>query len=630
MPVKVRCRGCEEVLNLPDRARGRSIRCPHCETTVKVPAENSGDQQSSSKRERPQKERPQKQRSQKQRPQKSSSQKRRRPAATDDGDNFLGGLDLRRAEDRRVRICAKCGIEAKATYDENDELEEELTDCLECGHNIDTGIMSEEVKEKRARRGPDPEEFWGEMFSGSLAFTFDNIKSVARITVSWGLCFTLSFFAFIFVTVVESETLLGFWWMLVIVGLLGCGGVYWHWAITIIQHTLSSKRYKPLTKVHFNFYQCLALGLKSIVWPFVLFIPLTIPICAFIGYQLWDGEFSTFESVVATTFGLMTYCFAIAVFPIAIIHMSMPYTYKGWLPVNLVMIACRNLGAVFYWLALFFVTTLPITLSALLIHFFYSDGLYHGFLMDMRDSIRSAIAWTLESLWIEVPDTSQATFSSDPFKMLLGLAYLGLVSAMLFLYSFILFFPFLLLLALVSVFTMRANAYIALYFRRELDLVKSQDPNVLCGFGPRYVAALTDLLVVGLAQSFPLALFLFGNWLSDSDSIFRYFGMIIIVFAYLFAFVIPWVYHAKAYSANTLRATIGQRALGIIVTGEDGETLTFGQATLRYFLNIYVSRFFFLGVGCFMAAFNEDKQAFHDSVLKTKVCWLGDDERTQS
>src|SRR5690348_3791792 len=39
MPVKVRCSGCQKVLNAPERARGKAIKCPDCATVIKVPAE---------------------------------------------------------------------------------------------------------------------------------------------------------------------------------------------------------------------------------------------------------------------------------------------------------------------------------------------------------------------------------------------------------------------------------------------------------------------------------------------------------------------------------------------------------------------------------------------------------------
>ena len=40
MPVKIRCGSCQKVLNAPDRARGKAIKCPNCEELVRVP---SGD-----------------------------------------------------------------------------------------------------------------------------------------------------------------------------------------------------------------------------------------------------------------------------------------------------------------------------------------------------------------------------------------------------------------------------------------------------------------------------------------------------------------------------------------------------------------------------------------------------------
>ena len=38
MAVKVRCTGCQKVLNAPDQARGKAIKCPNCDTRITVPA----------------------------------------------------------------------------------------------------------------------------------------------------------------------------------------------------------------------------------------------------------------------------------------------------------------------------------------------------------------------------------------------------------------------------------------------------------------------------------------------------------------------------------------------------------------------------------------------------------------
>ena len=83
MPVKIRCRGCEKVLNAPDKARGRVIKCPNCGTKLKVPG---GPAKSKKPAKKPQK--------------KSAGD-----------DDFLSGLDFSRAESEDEKVCPFCAAE---------------------------------------------------------------------------------------------------------------------------------------------------------------------------------------------------------------------------------------------------------------------------------------------------------------------------------------------------------------------------------------------------------------------------------------------------------------------------------------------------------------------------------------
>jgi uncharacterized RDD family membrane protein YckC len=60
------------------------------------------------------------------------------------------------------------------------------------------------------------------------------------------------------------------------------------------------------------------------------------------------------------------------------------------------------------------------------------------------------------------------------------------------------------------------------------------------------------------------------------------------------------------------QATLGKMAIGIIVTDLNGNKISFGRATGRYFGKIISS--VILLIGFFMAAFTEKKQAFHDII----------------
>jgi len=78
----------------------------------------------------------------------------------------------------------------------------------------------------------------------------------------------------------------------------------------------------------------------------------------------------------------------------------------------------------------------------------------------------------------------------------------------------------------------------------------------------------------------------------------------------------PWIYEAWMLS-SPWQATVGKRALSIIVTGTGGQRISFARATGRHFAK-YVSAFL-LGIGFLMAAFTARKQALHDMLAETLV-----------
>jgi uncharacterized RDD family membrane protein YckC len=80
--------------------------------------------------------------------------------------------------------------------------------------------------------------------------------------------------------------------------------------------------------------------------------------------------------------------------------------------------------------------------------------------------------------------------------------------------------------------------------------------------------------------------------------------------------VLDWLYFAYQESSEA-QATIGKRALGIKVTDLEGNRLTFGRATGRYFAKILST--ITLGIGYLLAAFTVRKQALHDMVASTLV-----------
>jgi uncharacterized RDD family membrane protein YckC len=81
-------------------------------------------------------------------------------------------------------------------------------------------------------------------------------------------------------------------------------------------------------------------------------------------------------------------------------------------------------------------------------------------------------------------------------------------------------------------------------------------------------------------------------------------------------FIGPWLYEAFLLSSEW-QATVGKRAMNMVVTGVDGTRISFARATGRHFAK-YLSAFI-LGIGFIMAFFTAKKQALHDLIAETLV-----------
>ena len=84
----------------------------------------------------------------------------------------------------------------------------------------------------------------------------------------------------------------------------------------------------------------------------------------------------------------------------------------------------------------------------------------------------------------------------------------------------------------------------------------------------------------------------------------------------LIGFVLSWLYYALMESSER-QATFGKLALGLRVTDLEGNRISFGRATVRYFAKILSA--IILLIGYIMAAFTEKKQALHDMLAGTLV-----------
>lgn len=124
------------------------------------------------------------------------------------------------------------------------------------------------------------------------------------------------------------------------------------------------------------------------------------------------------------------------------------------------------------------------------------------------------------------------------------------------------------------------------------------DSLAYAGFWLRFVALLIDGFILFVATA--LVVIVFGD---GAGSV-------------LLANLIVWMYFAVMESSPQ-QATLGKQALGLIVTDVNGQRLTFGRATGRFFAK-YLSNAT-LEVGYIMAGFTAKKQALHDLIAGTLV-----------
>ena len=92
---------------------------------------------------------------------------------------------------------------------------------------------------------------------------------------------------------------------------------------------------------------------------------------------------------------------------------------------------------------------------------------------------------------------------------------------------------------------------------------------------------------------------------------------------FLLYLLIGWLYYAVQESSEK-QATIGKRALSIKVTDFNGNRLTFGNATGRFFGKLVSGMIY--GIGFLMAAFTKQRQALHDKMANTFVVTLATDQ----
>ncbi len=144
----------------------------------------------------------------------------------------------------------------------------------------------------------------------------------------------------------------------------------------------------------------------------------------------------------------------------------------------------------------------------------------------------------------------------------------------------------------------------------EQAITQTESTFKYAGFWIRTAAFLIDVLIAGAITGILSRIF-FGNYyMYNSPGNDPGPGAV--------SLLVNWIYFAWQES-SAKQATIGKQAVGIKVCTENGERLSFANATGRYFAKILSAIILFIGF--IMVASDEKKQGLHDKLAKTFVVY---------
>lgn len=319
MAVKVRCPDCEKVLNVPDAARGKSVKCPACNGKVSVPGEK---------------------------PSAKPAAKPKSKSAAPDSESSLKTLDLRNAEDFDARICPKCG------YDMG-HLDEESTECPKCGVDIETGGLGEKAR-KKALKGPDPDKFFETMWGGQWKFVFKH-HSLAWRTVLYVWLASMLMFTMLwcFYRIPQWPPRIFFALMTGVCAMMIPG---WLWFLDgeIVKGTLERK--EKLKRINMDFFLCSALGVKWVLWHVCVGLPVLIIPCGLAWFLVSMSGMPTYVGAIIVAVGYLP---LLPLMGVAMGHMVMPQPEPGFMIWKLIPGVLKSFKACFLWSFLVVMLHLP-------------------------------------------------------------------------------------------------------------------------------------------------------------------------------------------------------------------------------------------------------------------------------
>jgi uncharacterized RDD family membrane protein YckC len=614
MPIRVRCQSCETVLNVPDQAAGKAVKCKQCGERVRVPVPREGAAA------RPRKKQP--------------------AAAAESPDDVLAGLDLRHSEDTKRKICPGC---ARPVQDEDIE-------CPKCGVTIATGTLSDKQRRKIERKGPPPEEFYREVWGNSWKFLKKHWNYAIRTALIWSVCLTMSAtatyslnyyvvnrikslremvdaagpaitphptdrtkmilevpkegssnveFDGTYYTMKGSKTVLWipeiqarkeppamFWMGMSLIFQLGFGGWSWTLATVIAGVTMSGE--KKIKRFQFDFFANLTMGFRFYVWPVVLTLPLQIIAIAVAPFSIMTS------AIMASAFLIIP----LLVLPAAVVHMAQRYTHRAWLLTWMLKDLGKTIAPSLYVFVmnLFLVLLIPIAI---------------GVAVAVMQSRLVQYLVTQEAAILDWLKTNLQDFGEGNLRFLFY--QMPLVFSVVFVAALIVC----LLMAFPAVFMMRVIGLYGLYFRSDLSIVNEFPDLEPVTFGPRFLAYLVDnvimVLMAGLGffigQLFGLLFHFYGWTFADNAAL----GIGAL------ATLGIWGFYFASGESGSARATLGKWSLGMIVLRDDNKVQTrqqaFGRAASAFVtvLTLYI--------GFLICLFRPDRKAMHDLMSKSKVVW---------
>ncbi len=598
MPIQVRCRGCEKVLNAPDAARGKVIKCPKCGTKLQLPAGDSTE--AGAAPPQPAAKKPQ------QRPRKPDQ-----PAAGDAAPEDMFArmrFDDAMMEHAEEQICPYCA----------GELEEDDVICPSCGMNLETGRMDAKEQKKRTRKGADPALFYSKAWGEGWAFMLEQKGLALRTGLIWmNFALYMCISIYMFEEWCKTGPTKTFWGAMTALNLLGIPGWYWFLSLRIISAEWYKETLQP-DRIHFDFFANVSVGLRAILWPFVVGLPVWLLLAAAIGgYAAVNGSSSPEDAINdfplgeqgLIIVGSILFGLPFLAWPLANVHLVTKYAHPAWIGWELAKLFFRNAGATLYTLLISFVMALPVVgiLAALQFAAGGANPFINDHITGLADRIVSWFADLIGERWVE------ESFMFGAVKAPIMLIFGALMIA-----------PLAILAGFPAIFMMRVNALLAHYRRNTLGVIQKIHPFTPAGFWIRFHAFCVDICLV------PLSSFLVtkekkavivGQLINVAiiGMLFRMSWELVLLYAGPVFFIYNfWMYFAIQESASP-KSTIGKDIFKLIVVTDDNKQMSIPQATKRWFMMLVTPL-----IGALFAAFSADKKTLYDSMSGTKVVFAGD------